>query len=404
MSKLLFQDAGSGSEYQAWFAEVILPVAVQGTFTYRVPSDYIDAVKPGQRIAVQFGKKKIYTAVIVSLHQDPPKGYTAKYFLEILDEEPVVSEMQLRFWQWIADYYCCTMGEVMDAALPANMKLESESKIVLHPEAELLDIPLTDKEGLVMVALRKEKELPIGKISEILDQKTVLPIVKSMYEKGLIVLKEELTETYRIKTETFVTHAVELEDSEDRQALFKILEAAPKQSDVLLAYVTMMREGKPIMKRKLLKMANAPASSLDALESKGILSTYEAEVDRVNEERASSPEFTLNEDQAKAIAEIKESFQKQDVVLLHGVTGSGKTHVYMQLINETLAEGKQALYLVPEIALTAQLIGRLRATYGEKIGIYHSKFSSDERMEIWNKVRNGSYQVVMGVRSALFKP
>jgi primosomal protein N' (replication factor Y) len=255
-----------------------------------------------------------------------------------------------------------------------------------------------------MQVLRTEKELTVTRISEILDQKTVLPLVKSLYEKGMIVLKEELAETYRIKTETFVTHAVELEDSSEREQIFKLLESAPKQSDVLLAYVTMMREAKPIMKRKLLKMASAPSSSLDALESKGILSTYEAEVDRVNEEAATSPHFTLNEDQEKAISEIKDAFQRQDVVLLHGVTGSGKTHVYMQMINETLAVGKQALYLVPEIALTAQLIGRLRTTYGEKIGIYHSKFSSDERMEIWNKVRNGTYQVVLGVRSALFMP
>lgn len=404
-SQLLFQqhDDSDDSEFQTWFVEVILPLNLPQTYTYRVPSSMNKKVSVGQRVVVQFGKKRIYTALIVEIHQNPPKVYTAKYFLEILDEKPIINELQLKFWRWVADYYCCTMGDVMDAALPGNMKMESETKISLHPNYATTPYTLSEKEKIILEALQLQKVLTIGDIGELLDQKTILPHIKSLYEKGCIVLKEEVAETFKAKKETFVKPAFDTDHASTWQNLFEILEKAPKQSDILLAFKKLY-QNEPILKRKLLKTANASSAALDGLAEKGVLEVFEAEVDRVLAEEGKGWEYTLNPEQEKAIASVKNHFTDKDVVLLHGVTGSGKTHVFMHMMDETIAQGKQALYLVPEIALTAQLIQRLRAKYGKDIGIYHSKFNADERVEIWGKVLHKEYKIVLGVRSALFLP
>ncbi|MGZ5245040.1 MAG: primosomal protein N' family DNA-binding protein, partial [Bacteroidia bacterium] len=403
-SQLLFrQTDDSDDAYQTWFVEVVLPLKLPQTYTYRVPNELNKRIAVGQRIVVQFGKKKIYTALIVEIHQNPPKVYTAKYFLEILDEKPIINELQLKFWRWVADYYCCTIGEVMDAAMPGNMKMESETKISLHPNCENTPYALSEKEKTVLDVLQLQKVLTIGDIEQLLHQKTILPLIKTLYEKGCIVLREEVAESYKAKKETFVKPAFDTDHKSTWQNLFEILEKAPKQSDILLAFKKLY-QNEPILKRKLLKTANASSAALDGLAEKGILEVFEAEVDRVLSEDGKGWDYTLNAEQEKAIASVKDLYKDKDVVLLHGVTGSGKTHVFMHMMDETISQGKQALYLVPEIALTAQLIQRLRAKYGKDIGIYHSKFNADERVEIWSKVLHKEYKIVLGVRSALFLP
>ncbi|MDQ3072300.1 MAG: DEAD/DEAH box helicase family protein, partial [Bacteroidota bacterium] len=402
--KLPFQEAEAYDNFQGLFVEVILPMALPQSYTYRVPRDHADKIAIGKRIVVQFGKKKVFTALVIEVHQRPPKDYTAKYLLDVLDEKPVITAKQIEFWNWIANYYCCTLGEVMDAALPAHMKLKSETMILPNSAMELNPVQLSEKEYQVLECLSLQSPLTVTQISELLGVKTALPYIKSLYEKGNIFLKEELDNSHRPKIEAFVLPAKDFSVRDIVKNTLDELEKAPKQSDILLAYLKLAPKQKGVIRRKLLKAANAPSAALDALIKKGHFILEEKEVDRLEIDEAEGWNYALNDYQKEALGEIKAQFQKHNVVLLKGVTGSGKTHIYMDLIDEAIAAGNQALFLVPEIALTAQLIQRLRTKYGKNIGIYHSKFNADERLEIWQKVQHGIYKMVLGVRSALFLP
>jgi len=387
-----------------YFADVLLPFPLYKPFTYRIPIDLESNVKIGTRVIVQFGKKKIYTAIVYSLHKNPPKAYQAKYILEVMDHTPIVDPLHLRFWQWIADYYCCPIGTVMEAALPSNLKLESETKIQLMPHVSYQETELDDREYLVIEALEVQAELTISDLEEILNRKQVFPIIRSLHEKGLITTSEDLQQAYKPLIKTFVACQVDLEQPDERKEAFDQVKNAPKQTDLLLAYQLLHKEQKHIEKKELLEKANVSDQVLNSLVQKNLLTTYEKAIDRVSWEEPIRMNFELNEEQDQALDAIKNYFKEKNAVLLHGVTGSGKTHVYIRLLEATIEQGYQALYLVPEIALTTQLIKRLRNYFGNDIGIYHSKFNPNERVEIWNKVRAGEYKIVMGVRSAMFLP
>jgi len=399
-----FDDENEETGYKVVFVDVILPISTGQLYTYRVPSVYVDSVQPGLRAAVQFGKKKIYTAIIARVHETPPKEYKAKFLLEILDEKPVIAERQLELWSWMASYYCCSMGEIMDAALPAYLKMKSETSILLHADYKDNTYELSEKEIRLLDALHVSKPVTIAGLTEILEQKTIMPILKSLYEKGLILLNEELNEGYKKQKEIVVSHLFDVNDKDQVKQLFEKLESAPRQSDLLMAYLQSVKSGKAILRKNLLKTSGAPSSALQSLIEKGILAIYETETDRLPQAESENASFELTEEQQTALDEIFEEFKTKNTVLLHGVSGSGKTHIYMELIDDALQQGKQVLYLLPEISLTTQLIRRLRGRYGNDIGIYHSKFNANERVEIWNKVIDGTYKIVLGVRSALFLP
>lgn len=405
-SKLIFQDVPDDNNAETKFVEVVLPLHLPQTYTYRVPEKFNEEICVGQRVVVQFGSRKIYTALVVEIHNKPPKHYLAKYLLDVLDKAPVVSVLQLNFWKWIAAYYCATLGEVMAAALPANMKMESETKILLNPEVQVSHYELSDNEYFVVEALEAKKLLTIQEISDLLQLKTVLPIVKSLYEKGYILLKEELVDVYRPKKEVFVKPLFDVSDKNKLKEIYAELDKSPKQLDILMTFLQLYHKDKQetIIRKKLLKAAGANTQSLEALAEKGFFVLEDEEVDRIEDKAGNGYTYELNDEQQSALKEIKAYYEDKDVVLLHGITGSGKTHLFMELIEETIQQGKQALYLVPEIALTAQLVQKLRNKFGQQIGIYHSKFNSNERVEIWNKVLNNEYKVVLGVRSALFLP
>jgi len=403
-SQLKFRETDAEDDVRPYFVEVALPLAVANTFTYRVPLVMQGKVAIGQRVVVQFGKNKIYTAIIVDIHRNIPEKYSAKLIIDIIDNKPIVSPLHLEFWKWIAAYYCCTLGEVMDAALPGNMKMQSETQITINETASHTAWEISPKEQVILDALAIQKTLTIGEIAELLKQKAVLVHIKSLYEKGFIFLKEELTDEYHPKKEWFVSPLFDPGDKEFIKELFEILEPAPRQSDILLTYLQIYGKQRHISRKALLKQAHATHQALDSLVTKGIFAVFEEDVDRLAVEDFDLKSSTLNDEQAKALEEINEAFEQKNVALLHGVTGSGKTHLYMSLIDKVIAEGRQALYLVPEIALTAQLIQRLRTYYGGSIGIYHSKFNPNERVEVWNKVISGEYKIVLGVRSALFLP
>ncbi|HXH20187.1 MAG TPA: primosomal protein N', partial [Chitinophagales bacterium] len=386
------------------FADVILPLPVPGTFTYLVPHECRESIAIGKRVVVQFGAKKIYTALVSRLHNQPPELHKAKLLLEVLDEEPVVHPHNIEFWQWVAAYYMCTLGEVMNAGMPQGLKLDSETNIALHPEWDGDEKKLTDTQFIVVQALRVKNKLSIQALQKLVGKRTVQPLIKSLIENNVVYAFEKLRERYKPKMVSFL----ELEhDYTDETVLKKTLEElqhAKRQHEALLAF---LQAGEPeIRKSELtLKQGVSPAA-IKQLVQKGILHEQKKEVERLwrYPAVAEEKEYTLSPAQEEALRDIKKHFNNHRVVLLQGITSSGKTQLYMELIKEAIASGKQALYLLPEIALTVQLVRRLREVFGNAIGVYHSKFSMNERVEIWNKLLRKEYKAVIGARSALFLP
>lgn len=388
------------------FVEVILPLAIARNYTYRIPYEMNAQVQPGKRVVVQFGKSKLYTAIIASAGKIAPEKYEAKYVLEILDDTPLVTSTQLRFWQWMADYYMCYPGEVMNAALPPALKLASETRIRLNNETIFDRAALHDKEYLIVEALDIQPELSVGDISKLLGQKTVMPVLKLMFDKNIINISEEVNEKYKPRTRTFITLNPAYHSQENLRELFAILEKrAPKQADAVLAYIKLARHQKAITRNELIEESGAGAGSISALIEKEVFIAEEKNVSRLYfEEEELTANFTLSEQQQHVHDHILNEFKEKETILLYGVTSSGKTQVYIRLIEEMMASGRQVLYLLPEIALTTHIVERLRLYFGASIGVYHSRFNDNERVEVWQKVLNNEYQVVLGARSAVFLP
>ena len=398
------------------FVDVLLPLPVAGTFTYRVPMELNNSVGLWKRVVVQFGQKKVYTAVVVKIHETPPKLYAVKYILSVIDANPIMNENQYDFWKWMASYYMCEPGEVMNAAIPSALKLASETKIMLNPDFTGDFDALPEKEYLVAEALDIQKQLTVSEVENIVSLKNTFSLIKTLLEKEVVILEEELKEKYKPKKEAYITLSESYRDEAKLQELFSELEKrAFRQVEVLMAYISLSGFGsekeKRIQKAALTNKVEKASSAIVSLEKKGVFVTTLTEVSRLDEFNASdSPgNIELSEDQAEAISRIKSGFENHQVVLFHGVTSSGKTEIYIKLINEVIQQGKQVLYLLPEIALTTQIINRLRKYFGKQVGIYHSKYSENERVEIWNHVLSdesdpSKYQIIIGPRSALFLP
>lgn len=388
------------------FCEVILPLAIAKNYTYRIPFELNNDVQIGKRVVVQFGKSKLYTAIVAAISEHPPEKYEAKYIIDILDSEPVVTPQQLQFWDWIASYYMCNVGEVMAAALPSALKLASETKVSLNKEAEFDRTTLHDKEYLILEALEIQPELTISDIAKLLGQKTVMPILKLMFEKNIISISEEVSQRYKPRIKTFIKLNDIYRDPEHQRELFNILEKrAPKQVDAVLAFLKLSRHQKNISKSELIEASGAGDASIRSLIEKEIFIAEDKNVSRLlYEDEEESDVFELSEKQQEALDGIQQQFEEKDVTLLHGVTSSGKTQIYIRLIEAMVASGRQVLYLLPEIALTTHIIERLRQYFGGSIGVYHSKFNDNERVEVWQKVLRNEYKVVLGARSAVFLP
>ena len=394
------------TDRETLFVEVILPLAIAKNYTYRVPFQLNDTVEIGKRVVVQFGKSKLYTAIISAISTQAPEKYEAKYLMEVLDDRPVVTTQQLQFWQWLAEYYMCNIGEVMNAALPSALKLASETKIELNKDFEFDKSSLNDKEYLIVEALELQPELTVGDIVKLLGQKIVMPILKSLFEKNIINISEEVSERYKPRKRTFITLNPIYHSQDNLKELFPILEKrAPKQADAVLAYIKLARHQKNISKNELIEESGAGDASIKSLIEKEIFIAEEKNVSRLYfDEEAFSSDFLLSESQKDALVDVKQQFEQKDVVLLHGVTSSGKTQIYIRLIEDMINSGRQVLYLLPEIALTTHIIERLRQYFGSSIGVYHSRFNDNERVEVWQKVLNHEYKVVLGARSSVFLP
>lgn len=402
------------SERQTYFVDVVVPLPLSQTFTYRVPYEFNEQLKQFIRVIVPFGKGKLYTGIITNIHQTAPTVYQAKYIDYILDEEPIITKQQFALWKWMSAYYLAPIGDVMNAALPTNLKLASETKVVIHPDFDGNKTLLSDREYLVLEALEMKDVLDLREIAEIINIQTIHPLIKSMLDKRIILTLEEVSQKYSPKTGIFVVLNAEYASEDKINFLFEQLalkSSSAKQQEALLILLKLggikAEAPFPIL-RKELEKHGASLSALNTLEKNGVIHFEKLEISRINNESEIDTNIpTLSDVQAKALTEITTSFQDKNTVLFQGITGSGKTEIYIHLIQEAIENNLTVLFLVPEIALTTQLIQRLTIYFGNKIGVYHSKFNANERVEIWHEVLKGKdskFKLIVGARSALFLP
>lgn len=392
------------------YVDVILPLPLPKSFTYALPDEGADQVQPGCRVVVPFGRKKFYTAIVCNVHYYAPADYEVKEISTVLDASPILLPRQFKFWQWLADYYLCTQGDVYKAALPSGLKLESETIVEYNPDFEA-EGPLPEREQKILDRLAAEPEQSVTKLEKETGIKNILPVIKSLLDKEALFVKEEMRRTYKPKTETRVRLAAEAAGEERLKELFDELARAPKQLALLMKYIELSgvlgsASLKEVGKKELLKRAGVSPAVFNGLVDKRVFEVYQQEIGRLNALPGKTAELNpLNEFQQHAYEEVVRSFREKNVTLLNGVTSSGKTEIYIHLIDDTLRAGKQVLYLLPEIALTTQITERLKRVFGSRLGIYHSKFPDAERVEIWQKqLTDKGYDIILGVRSSVFLP
>ncbi|WP_290624949.1 primosomal protein N' [Altibacter sp.] len=391
-----------------YFIDVILPIPLKQAFTYHVNKDEAAFLEQGMRVAVPFGKSKIYTGIVYAVYANNPPGYETKSIDQILDESPIITTTQIRHWEWMANYYMCTLGEVIRAALPSAFLLESETIVMLASEKEVDESGFSDEEFLVYEALQHQSALHINDIRSILDRSNVVRVLQTMLQKGVIQVQEEVFEQYTPKLKRYIKLSAHYSEEENLKELLDLLTRAPKQRAVLMTlFMLSSQQKRPVDSITLQKKSDASAAVLRTLLDKGILEEFYIQKDRIEYSGADTAAIkTLNPAQEQAFNDIKTSFESYEVTLLHGVTSSGKTEIYVRLMEELLDSGRQILYMLPEIALTTQLISRLQNYFGERVSVYHSKHSINERVEVWNNVLDmkPKVQIVIGARSSLFLP
>jgi primosomal protein N' (replication factor Y) len=392
------------------FADVILPVPIPKLFTYRIPRIMDDVIRVGARVIVQFGRNRVVTAVVGKIHKTPPEKYQAKYLLELLDNEPLVTATQLWLFGWIADYYLCNIGEVMNIALPSGLKVSSQSRIQPNPDFDRKEI-LSDDEQKFMNLLEEQVSMTYDDAAKIMTEVNVNAFIKSLIDKQAIILYEEVKEKYQPKRVKKIRLAPGFDNVEAVSKLIDDLTKSAKQQEIILEYLRhvpiqqLAHRNKEGISKSLFAKADTSDSSLKTLIKNEILEQNEIIVSRFDEEDSEDlKQIELTSIQQGASESIMEQFTEKDIVLLHGITGSGKTEVYVDIIHKVLDSGSQVLFLLPEIALTTQIVLRLKRIFGNKMGVYHSKFSDNERVEVWKGVVEGRYQFVVGVRSAVFLP
>ena len=388
------------------YADIILPLPLANVYSYAIPPDYQAILMPGMRVTVPF-RKKIYTGIVYALHQIKPLGYDLKNIFSVLDDYPIVTPLQLKFWEWLAHYYQAFLGDVYKAALPTGLKLDSETFVELNGNDEWMDLPLSEQQQQALAVLMRDKQMRVSDLAKEIGLKEPYVLLKALLQKELVVISEQLRTSYKPKKELFVRLAKRLSNEEQIHACLDELKKAKKQQALLSDFLRLtLNTNGEISKKQLLEQAVSSDAVLKALMQKECLDCFEKKISRLDlSDISTSVRSTLNEFQEKAYQEMKAAFKTNKVVLLHGVTSSGKTELYIRLIEEQLKAGKQVLYLLPEIALTSQLTARLKRIFGNKLGVYHSKFPDAERVEIWdNLLLEKGFQLILGVRSSVFLP
>ncbi|MDW8286642.1 MAG: primosomal protein N' [Flammeovirgaceae bacterium] len=406
---------------QTLFAEVILPVPVPKTFRYRIPQEMTKIVAVGKRVVVEFGKGRILTGIVYCIDEKPPQGYEAKYLLDVLDlqELPTVNTWQLKLWEWIADYYLCHLGEVMQVAIPTGLKITSSSHLQLNPEFEHFqeEVALTDAETTLLEILRQKNTIPYEEITELLSVKNPYKVIQSLIAKRAILVTEKIQEKYKPKKiKKIRLHPNYASSLSEIEKLLETLKGKTAQENLLLKYLALIpiaelqeKNATGVEKSKLVgkeaKDDKGSISALNTLCKRSVFEEFEVVVSRLEEVEESFPfSFELSAVQQKALNDILNFFKEKDIVLLHGVTGSGKTEIYIELMKRVLENGSQVLLMLPEIVLTTQMVRRLRKIFGNQLGVYHSKFSDNERVEVYRGVADRRFSVVVGVRSSIFLP
>jgi len=390
------------SSRQTLFANILLPLAIPGSLTYRVPMELNELVMEGKRVVVSVGKSKLYAGIVISVTEEIPKGMEVKYILSMLDDVPIISARQLAFWHWLSSYYMCTTGEVMRAVLPSALKLESEAMLTLNDGYDHLSI-LDSDEAIILQYLEKAGEVSISSASVIVKKHNIYKVIKSLYQKGAILLKEDLSDNYKPRRIQCIRINPEIDEEGLKSIFNKLEQKGRKQLEVLMALYSYQTKNKHVERAVFIKESNASSASLKTLIEKEIIDLYAVDKQTLqNIETVALP--ALSDSQQTAFTQIEKSFEQHEVCLLHGVTSSGKTHIYFHFIEAQIKAGKQVLFIVPELALTAQLVERFRKYFGHLIEITHSGFSQNERLETWNNVASGKTKIVLGVRSSLFMP
>lgn len=402
------QEAGLqalSNTFSITYAEIIVPLYLPQNYTWVIPDKWLEKAVPGIRVEVSIRNKK-YTGIVKRLFHEQPVGFQPLPILGIIDEGPILHEQQLALWRWMASYYMCSEGDIMQAAIPANMKLSSETVLIWNNSFDDEDLSfLSDEEFIVAEALSIKKELRFTEIQKLLDSTRIYSIVRKLIEQHIGFVWEDLKEKYKERRENFVFLNEQYRQDEALQPLFENLSKAPKQMELLLAFLHLNKTEGLVKQADLLKKAKASHAQLKGLIDKGVLTSEKRIVERFpSVDFLPNVQIELSDAQQNAFDSIVNSFEQQAVCLLHGVTSSGKTEIYIKLIDQYLQKGKQVLYMLPEIALTAQIINRLRKHFGNSIVIYHSKFNANERVEIWNKVKNGDAKIVLGARSSILLP
>lgn len=393
------------------YADVILPVPIPQLFTYSIPDEMADIVDVGSRVVVQFGRKKSYSGIVRRIHDEKPEAYEAKPISQVVDSVPIVVEKQLQFWDWMAEYYVCSLGEVYRAALPSGLKLESESRLIYNAMFEA-ETHLSDKQEMMLNFVNTKKVCTISELQQYCTDFNVLPQLKKLIEMEALFISEELRDSYKPKTDTFFFLSHDMRSDAALSQAMDALERAPKQLDTLMQFIQLMgglgevKKGRSIQRAKLAQNVSISMPAIQELVKKGILTAAKENISRIdNVSFSCTPPHPLSDEQQNAYDEIITSFDTHTTTLLNGVTSSGKTEIYIHLINRYINEGKQVLYLLPEIALTTQITQRLRRHFGSALGVYHSKFNDAERVEVWNKLlETDDYKVILGVRSSVMLP
>lgn len=388
------------------YAEVIIPLNLPQNYTWLIPQQFINNVAPGSRVEVQL-KNKRYSGIIKRIHTDKPQAFEPKAIINVLDEEPLIYPLQLKLWEWMAGYYMCNEGDVMQAALPSHFKLSSESILSFNEEFGDDFKELSDDEYVVAEALSLKKELKLSEVQQILDATHVYPVIKKLIAKKVCIIWEALNDKYKEKKETYVLLQPPYHNEENLSKLLNEWnkDRSPKQLELLLSYIHLLKTVGEVTQTELLKKAGATASHLKGLVDKNIVRLEKRSADRLPTlPKDVTIDFNLSAAQLQTAEEVSKVFEQKSVCLLQGVTASGKTQIYIKLIEQMIKSGKQVLYMLPEIALTAQIIRRLQKHFGGYITIYHSKFNPNERVEIWNKIKTGETKIVLGARSSLFLP
>ncbi len=386
------------------YASVILPLAVPKQYSYKVPEEMIPHMQFGIRVEVPL-RNKLYSAIVVEISNIAPLNYKARDLISIIDKHPIITKTQLEFWYWLSSYYCCSIGEVMNVALPAGLKLNSETKLILNQDFQFDVHDLNDQEYLLTEALEIQHELSIGEAKDILNRKSIYPIIRSLLDLGAITVREELVQRFKPKLESYINLTPYY--NEDKNRLIEALEKTKRsdpQTRAILAYQKLAKEYPWVDKKSIYDLAEINSSHIAALVKKEIFEEQKFEVSRIVADKMElSPIPSLSVEQQNAVLQIQLAFNEQKHVLLHGVTGSGKTRVYIELIKNALAQGKQSLFLLPEIALATQIVKRIVQVFGDQVGVFHSKINANERVELWKAALAGK-KIILGARSSVFLP